>query len=83
MKECQECEKKLKIIEGYRHPTLGNNYFLCSKCFDSVSESVNKYKEFIKPYIGFFNNTSVKIENKKSFNNIFASIKLSKSKIEI
>jgi NAD-dependent SIR2 family protein deacetylase len=58
MKECVECQKKLGIIEGYRHPTRGKNYLLCSKCFDTVFESVEKYREFITPYIGFFNKKS-------------------------
>jgi hypothetical protein len=55
MKECMECGKKLGIIEGYRHPTMGKDYLLCSKCFDTVFESVEKYREFVSPYIGFFN----------------------------
>ena len=55
MKECVDCGKKLGIIEGYRHPVKGKDFLLCSKCFDTVSESVEKWSEFISPYIGFFN----------------------------
>jgi len=58
MKECVECGKKLGIIEGYRHPTMGKDHLLCSNCFDIVSESVERYKEFISAYIGFFHKES-------------------------
>ena len=44
---CDECGKKLKIIEEYKHPILGKKNFLCSKCFDQVSENVQSWKNFI------------------------------------
>jgi hypothetical protein len=53
-----ECGKKLGIIKGYRHPTMGKDYLLCSKCFDTVSASVEKWSKFISPYVGFFNKKS-------------------------
>jgi hypothetical protein len=62
MKKCVECGRNLGLIEGYRHPTMGTNYLVCSDCFDTVSESVEKYREFISPYIGFFNRTSSSIK---------------------
>jgi hypothetical protein len=58
MKECVECRKNLGILEGYRHPTMGKDTLLCSNCFDTVFESVEKYRKFIMPYIGFFNKES-------------------------
>ena len=58
MKECVECGKNLGIMEGYRHPILGKDNLLCSHCFDIVFESAEKYREFITPYIGFFNRKS-------------------------
>ncbi|OGS40389.1 MAG: hypothetical protein A3K77_02060 [Euryarchaeota archaeon RBG_13_31_8] len=63
MKECMECGKKLGIIEGYNHPTMGKDYLLCSNCFDTVSISVGKWSEFISPYIGFFNKESSTIDD--------------------
>jgi hypothetical protein len=54
MTNCEECGKKLGILGGYRHPTLGKNYFLCKSCYISVNESVVKYREFLQPYFGFF-----------------------------
>jgi hypothetical protein len=47
MTNCDECNKKLGIFEGYRHPTLGKKYFLCSPCYDQVSESVKKWGNFV------------------------------------
>lgn len=44
---CKECGKKLGILEGYHHPTMGKNCHLCSLCFDQVSESVAKWGEFV------------------------------------
>ena len=63
MKECIECGKKLGIIEGYHHPTMGKSNLLCSNCFDTVSASVEKWSVFISPYIGFFNKESLNIDD--------------------
>jgi hypothetical protein len=63
MKECVECGKNLGIMEGYRHPTMGKDNLLCSNCFDTVFESVEKYREFVSPYIGFFNKETSTIDD--------------------
>ena len=47
MKKCYECGKELKVWEGYYHPALGKNEFVCSQCFDSVEESMENYCNFI------------------------------------
>ena len=60
MEKCNECGKKLGFMGGYKHPTLGRKHHLCSTCFDTVTESVKKYKEFIFPYVNYFNNGSSK-----------------------
>jgi len=65
-----ECGKKLGILGGYRHPTLGKNYLLCSSCFDTVYESVEKWTEFISPYIGFFNNKTSENSKKLDILNV-------------
>jgi hypothetical protein len=56
MKKCEECGKKLGILEGYRHPVLGNGSLLCSDCFDSINESFEKWREAHIPYVDFFKN---------------------------
>ena len=48
MKDCKECGKKLGIMEGYRHPTMGKKHLLCSPCFDQVSDSVSRWGEFVR-----------------------------------
>ncbi len=66
MVECNECGKKLGFVAGYRHPTRGKKYLVCSTCFDNVNESVKQWREFILPYNNYFkNNTS---ENNGHFN---------------
>ena len=76
MKKCMECGKKLGIIEGYRHPTKGKDHLICSNCFDTVSASIENYREFISPYIGFFNKETSAIEDiQKIEENITKNIK--------
>jgi hypothetical protein len=47
MVSCNECGKELGVFEGYRHPVMGKKHHLCSPCFDQVSESVAKWREFV------------------------------------
>ena len=47
MIKCEECGKNLGIFGGYQHPTFGKKHLLCSLCFDQVSESVEKWGEFV------------------------------------
>jgi hypothetical protein len=63
MKDCMECGRNLGIMGGYRHPTMGKEHLLCSKCFDTVSESVENYREFVSSYIGFFNKETTTVED--------------------
>ena len=46
-RECKECGKHLGIIEGYRHPTLGEEYLLCHECFLNVMASVERWGRFV------------------------------------
>jgi hypothetical protein len=48
MVKCEECDKKLGILEGYHHPTMGKKYTLCSSCFDEISDSVARWAEFVR-----------------------------------
>jgi transcription elongation factor Elf1 len=74
MKECKECGKKLGIIEGYRHPTMGKDCLLCSNCFDTVTESVEKWSEIISLYNGFFNMDSQKNDNRSISKDVIKKI---------
>jgi hypothetical protein len=81
MKECVECGRNLGMLEGYRHPILGKEHLVCSTCFDTVSESVEKYREFISPYVGFFHTETSSIEDlQKIANTILNNIKKIQSK---
>jgi hypothetical protein len=46
-RECINCGKKLAVLEGYRHPTLGKNVYLCWDCYQKVWESVVRWERFI------------------------------------
>jgi hypothetical protein len=46
-RRCTECGKTLSMIEGYRHPTLGNENVLCYECFIKVLVSVERWGRFI------------------------------------
>ena len=46
MTDCEECDKKLGIMEGYRHPVLGNRFLVCGKCFDKIDESMERWYTF-------------------------------------
>ncbi len=83
MKECVECGKKLGIIEGYRHPVMGRDYLLCRNCFDTVSASIEKYKEFLSAYNGFFKKeTSVTEDIQKIEKNIVKSIEKIQNRVD-
>jgi hypothetical protein len=47
MKLCIECEKKLGIFGGYRHPVYGKNKYVCGDCFTKLDESMEKWREFV------------------------------------
>jgi len=54
MNKCEECGKKLGILQAYNHPALGKKHTVCCNCFDKVSESLQKWTDFILPYADFF-----------------------------
>ena len=46
MADCKECDKKLGIIEGYRHPALGTRFLVCGKCFDKIGKDMERWYKF-------------------------------------
>ncbi|UCD13067.1 MAG: hypothetical protein JSW60_05765 [Thermoplasmatales archaeon] len=71
MVECEECGTKLGILEGYRHPTMGKKHLLCSPCFDQVSESVEKWGEFVLS--NSFNMGASKSNSQQDWENMLTS----------
>ena len=55
---CVECGRKLGLLKGYQHPTMGKNYFLCTHCYDVVDESVKKWRTVVLTYSDFFSNST-------------------------
>ena len=54
MNKCEECGKKLGILQAYYHPALGKKHTVCINCLDEVSDSLQKWTDFILPYANFF-----------------------------
>jgi len=46
MVDCEECDKKLGIFEGYHHPALGKRFLVCGKCFDKVDTDMERWSKF-------------------------------------
>jgi hypothetical protein len=42
---CEECNKKLGILRGYRHPVLGTRFLVCGKCYE-VYEDMERWSTF-------------------------------------
>ena len=66
MVDCEECNKKLGILEGYRHPALGSGFLVCGNCFDKIDESMEKWREFCLS--NSFNAESSKIDIQEAWN---------------
>jgi len=46
MVDCEECGKKLRILQGYRHPALGTKFLVCGTCFDKVNGDMERWRKF-------------------------------------
>ena len=66
MIKCEECSKKLGIIQGYRHPALGKRCLVCGNCFDKVNNSMEKWRVFCRSDL--FNAESSKIDIQEAWN---------------
>jgi hypothetical protein len=63
---CKECDKKLGILEGYRHPALGKRFLVCGDCFVNVNESMKRWSKFCLS--DSFNEESSKIDIQDAWN---------------
>jgi hypothetical protein len=66
MVECEECDKKLGILEGYLHPALGKRFLVCGKCFVKVDEDMQRWSKFC--LLDSFNAESAKIDIQEAWN---------------
>ena len=79
MIKCEECDKKLGIFQAYYHPALGKKHTVCNNCCDKVSDSLQKWTDFILPYADFFQKTTKDNNLDSNWKNIhFGSIELQK-----
>ena len=66
MVKCEECDKKLGILQGFRHPALGTGFLVCGNCFDKVDESMERWSKFCLS--NSFNVGSSKIDIQEAWN---------------
>jgi len=62
----KECEKKLCILGGYRHPALGAKFLVCGFCFDKLNEDMERWSTFC--HSDMFNKESSKISIEDTWN---------------
>jgi len=66
MINCEECDKKLGILQGYRHPALGKRFLVCRKCYCKIDEDMQRWRKF---YLSkSFNAESSKIDVQEAWN---------------
>jgi len=63
---CEECNKKLGILQGYRHPALGTRFLVCGKCYDGVYGDMERWSKFCLS--DSFNAESSKIDIQDAWN---------------
>jgi hypothetical protein len=66
MVDCEECGKKLGILQGYNHPALGKRFLVCRRCFDKVDQDMKRWSEFCLS--GSFNKELSRIEIQDAWN---------------
>jgi len=66
MLKCEECNKKLGSLQGYRHPALGKKFLVCRNCFDKVYGDMGRWSEFCLS--DSFNEDSPKTEIQDEWN---------------
>ena len=45
MVKCTECNKKLSILSGYKHPIKGKKYPVCGHCFEVANTEVMRNRD--------------------------------------
>jgi len=45
MARCEECNTKLGLLRGYKHPIKGVKYPVCEHCFEVVNAEVLKTRD--------------------------------------
>jgi hypothetical protein len=46
-KRCYECGKEITFWRSLFHPVLGRTQLVCPDCFNTIDESLEKYRNFI------------------------------------
>ena len=43
---CEECDKKLGIVQRYSHPALGKRFLVCGNCFEKIDKDMERWRTF-------------------------------------
>jgi len=77
MVDCEECDKKLGILQGYHHPALGTRFLVCGECFNKIDGDMERWNKFCLS--DSFNTESPKIVIQGAWNkNILNDLPLQK-----
>ena len=52
---CTECNKKIGILKGYKHPIEGKKHIVCGNCFDRIEATVTQTRNELYREIEFNN----------------------------
>jgi len=66
MVKCEECEKKLDILQRYHHPILGTRFLVCGNCFNKVNRDMERWSLFCRSDL--FNKESAKVDIQDAWN---------------
>ena len=66
MVKCEECGKKLNIIQRYYHPVLGTRFLVCGNCFNKVNGFMEQWNVFCRSDI--FNKESTNSDIQEAWN---------------
>jgi hypothetical protein len=66
MVDCEECDKKLGVFEGYRHPALGDRFLVCERCYNKIEQDMKRWSEFCVS--DTFNTASTKNDIQEAWN---------------
>jgi len=66
MVNCEECDNKLGILQGYHHPALGKRFLVCGKCFNKIDADMKRWNMFCLSES--FDTESAKIDIQEAWN---------------
>ena len=63
MVKCEECGKKLGMLQRYHHPILGTRFLVCGECFNKVNWDIERWSMFCRSDLFPKESTRADIQN--------------------